>query len=150
MAHSVIFNLPYILVAAVLSLGVVFDLGPGDAPVAVGLAAAGVVLVTLAVAVALVNYARHQTDQPRGRWRRLGSEVVQAIPEGLRETRRRVPGPRLLLAAIAYWAGDCDVLAIGFHAVHGSAPLGLSCSPTWSGSSAMPSRCPAVRAGWSR
>jgi hypothetical protein len=47
-AHSVIFNLPYILVAAVLGLGVVFDMGPGDAPVAVALAPGGVVLVALA------------------------------------------------------------------------------------------------------
>jgi uncharacterized protein (TIRG00374 family) len=126
-AHSVIFNLPYILVAAVLGLAVVFDMGPGDAPVAVALAPAGVVFLALAIAAAAAGYARRRggKGEPRGRWERLGSEIVQAIPEGLRETRRRLRDPRLLLAAIAYWAGDCGVLVIGFHAVHGSAPLGV-------------------------
>ncbi len=125
--HAVIFNLPYILVAGLLGVSVVLDLGPGDAPVAVALAPLGVVLITLAVAVGASGYARRRSakGEPRTRWERLGSEIVQAIPEGLHETRHRLRDPRLLLAAIAYWAGDCGVLVIGFHAVHGSAPVGV-------------------------
>jgi uncharacterized membrane protein YbhN (UPF0104 family) len=31
----------------------------------------------------------------------------------------------LLLGATGYWAGDCGVLVVAFHAAHGSAPLGV-------------------------
>jgi len=30
-----------------------------------------------------------------------------------------------MLAAAGYWAGDCGVLVVAFHAAHGSAPLGV-------------------------
>jgi uncharacterized membrane protein YbhN (UPF0104 family) len=33
--------------------------------------------------------------------------------------------PVLVLGATAYWAGDCVVLILAFHAAHGSAPVGV-------------------------
>jgi uncharacterized membrane protein YbhN (UPF0104 family) len=30
-----------------------------------------------------------------------------------------------VLYSIAYWAGDCGVLVVAFHAVHGSGPVGV-------------------------
>jgi uncharacterized membrane protein YbhN (UPF0104 family) len=123
--HSIIFNLPYILVALILGLGVIVGVTPGRAPTLVALAPVGVVVVAVAVAAAATVYARRHRIEQQSRWGRLGLELVAAIPAGLRETPGRMRDPRLLLCAIGYWAGDCGVLGLGFHAVHGSAPLAV-------------------------
>ena len=123
--HAVIFNLPYIAAAIVLGLGVALGLGPGHAPLAVALAPLGVVAVSVAFAAGATWLARRQRGRPADRWRRIGRDVVEAIPVGLRELPAGLRRPGLILAAIGYWAGDCGVLVVAFHAVHGSAPLGV-------------------------
>jgi uncharacterized membrane protein YbhN (UPF0104 family) len=123
--HAVIFNLPYILAALVLGTTVAFGLGAGHAPLAVALAPLGVVAVAVAVAIAATTFARAHRIPPRPRWRRTGWDVVQAVPDGLRELPTRLREPLLLLVAAGYWAGDCGVLIAAFHAVHGSAPIGV-------------------------
>jgi uncharacterized membrane protein YbhN (UPF0104 family) len=122
--HAVALNLPYVLVALVLGLGVVAGVGPGNAPTLAALAPLGVIVATCAVAVAAARYARaHRGEEHGGRFSRIGLELVAAIPEGLRATPRRLRDPRLICSAIAYWAGDCGVLVLAVHAVHGSAPV---------------------------
>jgi uncharacterized membrane protein YbhN (UPF0104 family) len=123
--HGPILNLPYVVAAALLGTSVVLHIGPGHAPSLVALAPLGVVLVAVALAVWATRYVRTPRAQPRARWRRLGREAVQAIPEGLREIPVRVRDPGLLLAATGYWAGDCGVLIGAFHAAHGSAAISV-------------------------
>jgi uncharacterized membrane protein YbhN (UPF0104 family) len=123
--HAVVFNLPYIVVALILGVGVLLDLGPGQAPTLVALAPVGVVLAAAAIAAGAAAYVRrHRLDQ-HGRWGQLGVGIVAAVPTGLRETPGRMRDPCVLLSSVGYWAGDCGVLVISFHAVHGSAPLAV-------------------------
>ncbi len=123
--HGTILNLPYIAAAIVLGTMVALGLGPGHAPLAVALAPLGVVLVAVSLAVAAWLLARARRSAPRVRWRRIGRDIVQAIPDGLRELPSRLRQPSLLLGAAGYWAGDCGVLIIAFDAAHGSAPIGV-------------------------
>jgi uncharacterized membrane protein YbhN (UPF0104 family) len=131
--HAVLFNFPYIAAAIVLGIGVALGLGPGHAPLAVALAPLGVVAVSVAFVVGAAWLARRQPDgqqerqpdRPADRWRRIGRDVVEAIPVGVRELPASVRRPGLSLAATGYWAGDCGVLVVAFHAAHGSAPLGV-------------------------
>jgi uncharacterized membrane protein YbhN (UPF0104 family) len=123
--HAVIFNLPYIGAAIVLGLGVALGLGPGHAPLAVALAPLGVVAVAIAFAVGATGLARRQQGEPADRWHRIGRDVLVAIPVGIRELPAGLRRPGLVLAAFGYWAGDCGVLVVAFHAAHGSAPLGV-------------------------
>ncbi len=123
--HAVIFNLPYIGAAVLLGLGVALGLGPGHAPLAVALAPLGVVVVAVALAAGATWLADRQRGRPSDRWRRIGRDVLEAIPVGLRELPASLRRPGLILAAIAYWGGDCGVLVVAFHAAHGSASLGV-------------------------
>ncbi|MDQ6775833.1 MAG: flippase-like domain-containing protein [Actinomycetota bacterium] len=123
--HAAIFNLPYLLAALLLGTSVALGVGPGHAPIAVALAPLGVVLVTVLIAAAAALFARRLGGQPEGRWARVGRDVIEAIPDGVRELPARLRQPSLLLAATAYWAGDCGVLAVAFHAAHDSAPIGV-------------------------
>jgi uncharacterized membrane protein YbhN (UPF0104 family) len=123
--HAAIFNLPYIGAAIVLGAGVALGIGPGHAPLAVALAPLGVVSVAVLLAAGATRAARAQRGEPRGRWQRVGRDVIEAVPDGLRELPARLRQPSLLLGAVGYWAGDCGVLIAAFHAAHGSAPLGV-------------------------
>jgi uncharacterized protein (TIRG00374 family) len=125
--HAAIFNTPYVLAALVLGISVAFGVGPGHARLIVALAPLGVILVTLSIVAgaALLNRRLEAGEEPQARWQRIGRDIVQAIPEGVRELPGRVREPSLLLASIGYWAGDCGVLVVAFHAVHGSAPVGV-------------------------
>jgi uncharacterized membrane protein YbhN (UPF0104 family) len=123
--HAVIFNLPYVGAAVLLGLGVALGLGPGHAPLAVALAPLGVVAVSVAFAAGATWLAHRQGGGATDRWRRIGRDVVEAIPVGLRELPASLRRPGVILAAIGYWGGDCGVLVVAFHAVHGSAPLGV-------------------------
>jgi uncharacterized membrane protein YbhN (UPF0104 family) len=123
--HGVIFNLPYVAASLVLGIRVALGLGPGHAPLAVALAPLGVVAVAGALAVGAIRLAGRRRDEPADRWSRIGRDVVEAIPTGLRELPASARRPSLILAAIGYWAGDCGVLVVAFHAVHGSAPLAV-------------------------
>lgn len=121
--HGAIFNLPYIATAIVLGIMAALGLGAGQAPLAVALAPIGVVIVAISVAVAATGFVRSHRGVPLTRWRRVGWEIIEAVPEGLRELPRSLRRPMLLVSAAGYWAGDCAVLIAAFHAVHGSAPL---------------------------
>jgi uncharacterized membrane protein YbhN (UPF0104 family) len=123
--HGVIFNLPYILVAALLGLGVLLGVGPGHAPVAVALAPLGLVLLAALMATAAAVYARRHKDSPDSRLGQYGVEIVRAVPAGLRELPAYAQRWPLLLCAVGYWAGDCGVLVLAFHAVHGAPGLGV-------------------------
>ncbi|HWF74762.1 MAG TPA: lysylphosphatidylglycerol synthase transmembrane domain-containing protein [Solirubrobacteraceae bacterium] len=123
--HAAIFNLPYLLAALFLGTSVALGVGPGHAPLAVALAPLGVVLVTVLIAAAAALFARRLSGEPKGRWQKIGRDVIEAIPDGVREVPRALRRPALLLAATAYWAGDCGVLFVAFHAAHGSAPVGV-------------------------
>ncbi|HWF50488.1 MAG TPA: lysylphosphatidylglycerol synthase domain-containing protein, partial [Solirubrobacteraceae bacterium] len=123
--HAAIFNLPYLLAAIFLGTSVALGLGPGHAPLAVALAPLGVVLVTVAIAGGAALVAHRLEGEPQGRWRRVGRDVIQAVPEGVRALPASLRRPTLLLAAATYWAGDCGVLIVAFHAAHGSAPIGV-------------------------
>jgi uncharacterized membrane protein YbhN (UPF0104 family) len=123
--HAAAFNLPYIVAAILLGTSVVLGVGPGHAPLAVALAPLAVVLAVALIAGAAARFSRAFGPEPNARWRRVGRDVIQAIPDGLRELPTRLREPTLLLFATAYWAGDCGVLIAAFHAVHGSAPISV-------------------------
>lgn len=122
--HAAIFNLPYIAAAILLGTGVALGIGPGRAPLAVALAPLGVVIVTVALGGGAALLAHRRRAEPRTRWQRVGRDVIEAIPDGVHELPARLREPRLLLGATGYWAGDCGVLIVAFHAAHGSAPVG--------------------------
>ena len=121
--HAVAFNLPYVVAAIVLGTSVALGVGPGHAPLAVALAPLGVVIGATVLALAATRVARTPRPGPESRWRRVAREVVEAVPAGLRELPVRLREPSLLLGSIGYWAGDCGVLIVAFHAAHGSAPI---------------------------
>jgi putative heme transporter len=123
--HAVIFNLPYIGAAIVLGTSVAVGLGPGHASLAVALAPLGVVIAAVLLAAAATLFVRAHRDRSETRWGRVGRDIVEAVPIGVRELPARLRQPHLALEAVGYWAGDCAVLVVAFRAVHGSAPLGV-------------------------
>ena len=123
--HIAIFNLPYLLAALGLGASVALGIGPGHAPLLVALAPLAVVAVGLMVAAGAIAYSRARPQPPRSRWRRIGWEVMAAVPNGVRELPGRLRRPFLVLSAAGYWACDCAVLVAAFHAAHGSAPIGV-------------------------
>jgi uncharacterized membrane protein YbhN (UPF0104 family) len=123
--HAVIFNLPYVGAAILLGTGVALGVGPGHAPLAVALAPLGLVIASFSLAVGATLFARTRRGEPQTRWRRVGRDVIQAIPAGARELPARLRQPSPVLGAIGYWAGDCGVLIVAFHAAHGAAPIGV-------------------------
>lgn len=123
--HALIFNLPYVGVALVLGTAAAIGVGPGHASLVVALAPTALVVVTIALAAGATVYAGRQRGRPASRWAALGVDVVQAVPQGLRELPQALRRPWLLIAAIGFWAGDGGVLLIAFHAAHGSAPVAV-------------------------
>jgi len=124
-SHAPVFNAPYIAAALVLGLGVVLGAGPGDAPLAVALAPAGVVVAAVLVFLAVSAAARTRLlDRPSG-WRHTLREVLRVVPAGIRDSPTVARDPRAVLGAVAYWAGDCAVLWAGFHAVGSVPPIGV-------------------------
>jgi uncharacterized protein (TIRG00374 family) len=124
-AHAPIFNAPYIAAALVLGAGVVAGAGPGDAPLAVALAPAGVVVGGLVLFVAIAAAGRLRwLDRPAG-WRHTLREVLRLVPTGIRETPALLRNPRAVLGSVGYWAGDCAVLWASFHAVGSVPPIGV-------------------------
>ena len=106
-AHAPVFNAPYIAAALVLGLGVVLDAGPGNAPLAVALAPAGLVIVAALVFAAVTAAVRLRwLDRPTG-WRHTLREVLRSCRPGSarhagaaarparRARRRRLLGGRL-------------------------------------------------------
>ena len=123
--HYAVLSAPYVAAALVLGGGTVLGLGIGHPPTALALAPMGVVALVLAVAVGAGRLAR-RPPRSQARWRRIAREVVEAVPQGVRDTARRVPRePGLMLAAICFCAADCGVLVLAFGAVHAAPPLGV-------------------------
>ena len=123
--HFAIFNIPYILAAVLLGTTAALGLGPGHAKAVVALAPIGVVLVTAGIAAGAAVLDRRLGGEPEPGWRGIGRAMLRAVPEGMRQLPARLRRPQLLLVAAGYWAGDFGVLAIAFHALHGSAPVGV-------------------------
>lgn len=123
--HAVVLQIPYVLVAVALGSAAVLGLGVGHARTVLALAPVGVVVVAVLVVVGAARLAR-RPERSRARWRRIGRDALEAIPAGVRHVpaavRRR---PLLVLAAAAYWAGDCGALVLAFSAARGSAPIGV-------------------------
>jgi putative heme transporter len=125
-AHAPIFNAPYIVAAFVLGVGVVLGAGPGDAPLAVALAPAGVVLVGVAVFAAASAAGRRRRDTARtAGWRGTLRELLLLVPIGVRQTPALARNPLAVAGSIGYWAGDCAVLWAAFHAIGTEPPLGV-------------------------
>ena len=124
-AHAPIFNAPYIAAALVLGIGVVVGAGPGDAPLAVALAPAGVVAGALLLFAAITAAGRlRKLDRPSG-WRHTLRAVLRVVPDGIREVPGLLRAPPAVLGAVGYWVGDCAVLWAAFHAIGSVPPLGV-------------------------
>jgi uncharacterized protein (TIRG00374 family) len=123
--HAAIFNVPYVLAAMLLGLSVVLGVGAGHARLALALAPLGLVAASLVLAGGAAFLSRRERGQPQSRSTRIGRDIIDAIPEGVRELPSRLRDLRLLLFAVGYWAGDCGVLIVAFRAAHGSAPIAV-------------------------
>jgi uncharacterized membrane protein YbhN (UPF0104 family) len=123
--HAPILNLPYVAAAVLLGLSVILGVGPGHAPTLVALAPLGVIVVAVLAAVAATRYVRRRSPRRAAGWRRVGNIAVEAIPQGIRAIPARLREPALSLSATGYWAGDCGVLIVAFHAAHGSAAISV-------------------------
>jgi uncharacterized membrane protein YbhN (UPF0104 family) len=124
--HTAVFNLPYVLAAILLGGGAALGVGSGHAPIVVALAPLGLVVAAVVIAGATVIGARRLPRAPRSRWSRIGSDVVRAVPDGLRELPGRARAPGLSAGAFGYWAGDCGVFIAAFHAAHGAPPVAVA------------------------
>src|SRR3954453_23191774 len=122
--HAPLLNVPYVAAAVVLGAGVAVGTAPGDASLAVALAPIGVVVASVAIAVAITLFSRsgRLRDAERG-WGRLARELATIVPDGLRELPARARRPGAIGGAAVYWGCDCAVLWAAFHAV-GDAPSG--------------------------
>jgi putative heme transporter len=121
--HAVVFQVPYVVAALLLGVCALFGLGGGHAHTALALAPVALIVAAVLLAVWISRLARRPAGA-QSRWRSIARDIIQAVPNGIRATPRRLrERPTLLLAAIGYWAADCGVLVIAFAAVHGSAPI---------------------------
>jgi uncharacterized membrane protein YbhN (UPF0104 family) len=121
--QGVFLNVPYVLTAIGLGLAVTVGAGRGRAPVEVALAPLAVTAAGVAIVLLVARAGRGQEMPPSTRWRRIGWETARGVPAGLRELPAALRRPWPLLAGTGYWAGDCGVLILAFHAVHGSVPI---------------------------
>jgi putative heme transporter len=124
-AHAPIFNAPYIAAALLLGIGVVVDTGPGDAPTAVALAPAGVVIAALLLLGVFTWAAGARRLEAASGWRRTVREVIAVVPDGFRELPGLLRKPAAPLGSLAYWVGDCAVLWAAFNAVGRVPSLGV-------------------------
>jgi uncharacterized membrane protein YbhN (UPF0104 family) len=123
--HAAIFNVPYVAAAILLGLSVLVGVGAGHAHTVLVLAPLALVALSISLAGIAAVVARRTAGRQRSRWGRIGRDVIEAIPEGVRELPTRVREPGLLISSVGYWAGDCGVLIAAFHAAHGSAPIAV-------------------------
>jgi uncharacterized membrane protein YbhN (UPF0104 family) len=123
-SHAVIFNVPYVVAAVVVGLGVSLHLLPGHAPVLTALAPIGLVIGTCILAGAATWFARAGKGADTPARRRVRSALA-TVPEGIADlavvARRRWPLP----GAIGWWAGDCAALWAAFQAVGGKPALSV-------------------------
>jgi uncharacterized membrane protein YbhN (UPF0104 family) len=124
-SHGTIFNVPYVVAAVVLGVGVTLDLLPGHAPVLTALAPLGLVLGAGALAGAAVWFVRVRQVGGHGRFWRLIRSAVALIPEAIADLAVVIRRPGGLLGATGWWAGDCAALWAGFQAVGGRPALSV-------------------------
>jgi uncharacterized membrane protein YbhN (UPF0104 family) len=123
--HAGVFNLPYVVAAVVLGVGVSLGLLPGHAPVLTALAPVGLVLLVCGLAAAGVALARADRPLFGRRWQRQARAALQTVPAGIADFASCVRRPRPLLGALGWWAGDCAALWAAFQASGGSPPLSV-------------------------
>jgi len=115
-AHAPLFNVPYLVAAFALGLGVAVGVAPGHAPLLVALAPTGIVCVVVLAALAVAAVGRSRFVARRGgalgETLRVGPEAIREIPP-LARRRWTLPG------AFGYWSGDCAALLAAFHACGG-------------------------------
>src|SRR5262249_42621637 len=78
--HFAVFQIPYVVVAVLLGVGAVIGVGEGHAETVLALAPIGLVVLVLALILAATRAARRPA-RSTARWRRLGREVLEAVPE---------------------------------------------------------------------
>jgi uncharacterized membrane protein YbhN (UPF0104 family) len=122
--HGAVLQIPYVIAAVLLGAGALLRVGVGHAQTLVALAPDAVVIGAVLLVLAVIVLARRPARAEVG-WRRVVRVVVEAIPAGVSELPAFLRKPALLLTAVAYWAGDCGVLVLAFHALHGSAPIAV-------------------------
>ena len=150
-SHAAIFNVPYVVAAAVLGVGVSLRVLPGHAPVLTALAPLALVVGTCALVAAAAWFARGDRVGDGSRWRGWVHSAVATIPDGIVDFAAVARRPQSILGAIGWWAGVTALLC-GRH----FRPLaGGRRSASWSwhtcwGSSGTPFRCPAAWAESSR
>jgi putative heme transporter len=118
-SHSAIFNLPYVIAAAVLGVGVSLRALPGHAPVLTALAPLGLVAAVAALVGGAVWLARTRGSRTDSQAPSRMRSALATIPEGFRDVVVIGRRPRAPLGAIGWWAGDCAALWAGFQAVGG-------------------------------
>jgi uncharacterized membrane protein YbhN (UPF0104 family) len=124
--HAPILNVPYVVVALLLGIGVVTGVAPGDAPLWLALAPIGVILATVLLAFALTRAARsRKLKHAKHGWRRIAREIATLVPDGLREIPGRARRPGAIGGATLFWGCDCAVLWAGFQAVGTSPPVAV-------------------------
>jgi uncharacterized membrane protein YbhN (UPF0104 family) len=122
--HGVLFNIPYVGAALVLSAGVVLHIVPGSAPTIVVLAPLGLVAsVTLMALIAATAGSRWMGGTAR--WKRNTRAVLAVIPAGIHELPWFARRPVRVAGAFGYWTLDCAVLWAAFQACGGSPALGV-------------------------
>jgi uncharacterized protein (TIRG00374 family) len=123
-SHFGVFNLPYVVAAVILGLGVTLDVLPGHAPVLTALAPVGLVVVALSV-VGLATWASRVQRPGEARWRRRAREWSATVPEGMVDMVACLRRPWSPVSAIGWWVGDCAALWAAFQAVGGHPALSV-------------------------
>jgi uncharacterized membrane protein YbhN (UPF0104 family) len=119
-----VFNVPYVLAALVLGLGVSLHVLPGHAPVLTALAPVGVVLAVCAVVLAAAVAGR-TVPAGRGEWRGRLRSAVLILPDGARDFAACARGRWPWIGSFGWWVGDCAALWASFHACGGSPELSV-------------------------
>jgi uncharacterized membrane protein YbhN (UPF0104 family) len=124
--HAGIFNLPYVVAAVVLGLGVSLGALPGHAPVLTALAPLGIVALVCAIAAGGVVLAGSErvARGPR-RWHRWIREALATMPAGIADFAICARQWRPQLGALGWWAGDCAALWAAFQASGGRPALSV-------------------------
>ena len=123
-AHFGVFNLPYVVAAPVLGLGVSLDVLPGHARVLTALAPVGLVVVSLALVGTAALLAQGGPADGRS-WHARARSWLATVPDGVADFVRCLRRPAPLLAAVGWWAGDCAALWAAFQAVGGRPALAV-------------------------
>src|SRR5436190_260496 len=85
--YGVLFNIPYMVAALVLGLGVAVRALPGSAPTILALAPLALVTGALASIALIAATARSRWMSGTARWKRNTRAVLAVVPAGLRELR---------------------------------------------------------------